>query len=91
MATSLKKHISLSKALLQLANIRSKQFGITIPEYIRFLIMNDTKIIVDKTELISDIETIESIGSAVKDIDGEKYDSLKTDKDIDKFINQASK
>jgi hypothetical protein len=42
MPKTIKKHITFPLSMFRLAEIRSKQFGISIAEYVRHLIINDT-------------------------------------------------
>lgn len=63
----------------------------SVPEYIRFLIMNDTRSIINSQDIIDDQETIISVKQSLTEYKTGKYEALRNDKDIDTFIQNMQK
>jgi hypothetical protein len=64
---------------------RTKQLGISIPEYLRFLVINDTKPLIDNIPMI-DLETENEIGKALKNYKAGRYKTLRNEKEIDEYF-----
>lgn len=84
MATPIKRHITFDPVLILRAERRARQYGVNFPEYIRLLIVNDTKPIVSpEVEMLNDPELEESLGKALDDV---KAGRVKEIEDIDEYF-----
>ena len=74
---SIQKLITFSPELYQLTLTRAKRFGLSFPEYIRILTVNDIK---KETENIPfvDAETEKGIGKSLEDLKKGRYVTLST-------------
>jgi hypothetical protein len=84
MATPIKRHITFDPVLILRAERRARQYGVNFPEYIRLLIVNDTKPIVSpEVEMLNDPELEKSLGRALEDM---KSGRVKEIEDIDEYV-----
>jgi len=84
------KQVPLSKQLLKAAEERIEQLGIKFPEYIRHLIIEDTKIIRDNISYVTRQEELD-IASSLRDVRKGKVKTLKDDKEIEDYFEKISK
>jgi hypothetical protein len=76
------KQVPLSKQLLSAAEDRINELGIKFPEYIRHLILADTKMISNNIVYLTR-EQEREIDEAFKDVQEGRVTELKSDKDVD--------
>lgn len=84
------KSITLTHALLENAQTVAGYLGISFPEYVRNLIINDTKEFIDKIPTL-DKETILSLGKALQEVKQKQGTSLRNKDDIEKLLNESFK
>lgn len=82
---SVVKQVSFPQQLLKLAETRTNQLGVTIPEYVRYLVMTDTVDLVKNLPLL-DEETEASVARGLEDVESGKLTEFVTDKDIAKYV-----
>lgn len=87
MAKDIAKQISFSDSMWQVARIRLKQLGVDFPEYVRHLILNDTKHIRENSSYVTSDEE-DQIASSVEDVNNNRYVNLDSDNEIDEFIDK---
>ena len=78
----IQKLITFSPQLFESIEKKAKKLGISFPEYIRVLAVNDIKTIVENLPLV-DEETEKHIARSMQDVKQGKYTVLKDDKDIE--------
>ncbi len=83
------RQVGFPQPLFKLIKIRLEQLGISTPEYIRHLVIEDIK------PLYKDIPTVdenteESIGRALDDIDAGRVTRLKSTSQIKNHLNKIS-
>lgn len=89
MATSIKRHITFDPVLMSRAERRARQYGVNFPEYIRMLIVNDTKPVSEEPmEYIDDPEINREIGKSLEEYAQGKYKTLKSPKEIDEYLSK---
>lgn len=80
-----KKTIAITYGLLENAQTVAGYLGITFPEYVRNLIVNDTRDFFEKIPVL-DKSTIQSLGKALKEAEKQKGKELRNKKDIESFV-----
>ena len=86
MATSIKRHITFDPILMRRAERRARQYGVNFPEYIRLLIVNDTKPVSEEDiEYIDDPEINREIGKSLEEYAQGKY---RTITNVDEYFKQ---
>lgn len=83
---SIQKLITFSPELHQLVMKRAKRFGLSLPEYIRILAVNDTKSEAEAIPMV-DEETEKRIGESLEAYKQGEYITLKTKSDIKKYLD----
>ncbi len=78
------KQITFSNILLKNAMNKAKKLGVSFPEYIRHLIINDTELEVD----ILTEEEEKRVAVALKDYENGLYDKAKSDDEIEDLFKQ---
>ena len=81
------KQVPLSRQLLNAAEDRINELGIKFPEYIRHLILADTKMISNNIVYLTR-EQEREIDEAFKDVQEGRVTELKSDKDIDNHFKK---
>ena len=87
MSNSITKQITFTPTLIYTALLRARLLGISFPEYIRNLIVQDTKDSTDKSPLIYK-NTEKYIRKALKDFKKGNFITLKTDNEIDDYFTR---
>lgn len=82
---SIQKLITFSPELYSLVMSKSKRIGVSFAEYIRVLLVNDIKEEVEAIEMV-DEKTEKAIGQSLKDFKEGRYTTIKTEKDLKKFL-----
>ncbi len=90
MSNSINRQITFTSTLLQTAQARASQLGVSFTEYIRGLVVEDTKQLVDDVPMV-DPETEKQIGRSFKDYEKGNYTTLKSEKDIEKCFKRLEK
>lgn len=81
------KQVPLSRQLLKAAEERINELGIKFPEYIRHLILVDTKMIPNNIVYLTK-EQERDLDEAFKDVQKGRVTELKSDKDIDDYVDK---
>lgn len=82
--------ITFPQNLYRLVEMRAKRYGMLVPEYIRFLALDDIRDEADKVEIL-DEKTSREVGKALKDIkEGRVSRVLKNEDDIDSYFDELS-
>lgn len=84
---SIQKLITFSPELYSLVVTKAKRIGVSFPEYIRVLLVNDIKEEVEAIEMV-DEETEKAIGQSLKDFKEGRYTTLRSKKDIENYFNE---
>jgi hypothetical protein len=79
--------VTFPNQMYTLLTQRTKQLGISVPEYLRFLVITDTKPFIDSIPMV-DIETEKAIGKALTDYKAGRYDVIKNENDLKKYMDQ---
>ncbi len=79
------KQISFSDQMISLADRRASELGIDLPEYIRYLVLDDTKRYLDKDEYISDKQA-QRILDTIQKVEEGDYIYLKNEKELKKYF-----
>ncbi|MDE2024937.1 MAG: hypothetical protein KGJ07_00410 [Patescibacteria group bacterium] len=82
----IQKLITFSPQLYELIERNAKKIGVSFPEYIRILAVNDVRQASDTIPYV-DEETEERIGRSLKDIKNGKYTTVSTKEELEKFLN----
>lgn len=85
MQKSIQKNITLSVQLADKLEKKAKKVGLSVSEYVRILVFNDTFGKDEVYQMTPEQEKSVSIG--LKDLREGRYDVLKSDDDIDKFFD----
>lgn len=78
------RQITFSNILLKNAMNKAKKLGVSFPEYVRHLIINDTELEVD----ILTEEEEKRVAVALKDYENGLYDTAKSDEEIEGLFKQ---
>ena len=81
------KQVPLSRQLSKAAEERINELGIKFPEYIRHLILVDTKMIPNNIVYLTK-EQERDLDEAFKDVQKGRVTELKSDKDIDDYVDK---
>jgi hypothetical protein len=84
------RQVGFPQPLFELIKIRLEQLGISTPEYVRHLVIEDIKPLYKDIPMV-DLETEESIGRALDDIETGKVTRLKSTSAIKDHLNKISK
>lgn len=87
---SVSKTITLTEDMLENAEIVSSRYGVSIPEYIRNLIFNDTRRVLGGIEIL-DEETEKELKEAREDYKKGRFTTLSSKKDIDDYFDKLSR
>ncbi len=75
--------IAFPTELYELMQVKTQQVGLSIPEYVRHVVIND----IEKTPIeIASPELEKGIDSALRDVGKDKYIVIKNKKDLKKFV-----
>ena len=85
MYQSIKKQLVFSKNLIEIAEKRANKFGITFGEYLKMLIVNDSKEDIDYSLRVTSDENYQ-VKESLSEYQSGNYKSLKNKKDIKKFM-----
>lgn len=86
---SVQKLITFSPQLYDLVEKKAKKLGLTFPEYIRLLAVNDIKNMVEDNPFV-DTKTEKHIAHSIKNINSGKYTILNSSKDIEDHFGSRS-
>lgn len=75
------KQVSFSSRILMYVDERTEEMGISFPEYIRHLVLNDIKHIRDKTPLVTEEEE-NAVSASMRDIKEGRFTVHKDQKAI---------
>ncbi len=84
------RQVGFPQPLFELIKIRLEQLGISTPEYVRHLVIEDIKPLYKDIPMV-DLETEESIGRALDDIETGRVTRLKSTSQIKDHLNKISK
>lgn len=84
------KQVPLSKQLLEVAERRIDQLGIKFPEYVRHLIIEDTKNRNHSISYLSQQEEMD-LATSLRDIRKGRVTTLKSDEEIEDYFDKLSK
>lgn len=85
---NIQKMVTFSPVLYQMGKHKAQQLGLTFTDYIRYLIVDDVKPSVDRTDMpLMDDETERNVRISLEQYKQGDYTTMKTKKDIDDFIN----
>jgi len=84
------KTLTLTHSLLENAETVAGYLGVSFPEYVRNLIINDTRRFIEKIPTL-DEETIISLGRALKEVKQKKGKLLQSKEDIEELLNESFK
>lgn len=87
--SSITKQVVFSEDLVGKAEERAQSLGITFPEYVRFLIVQDTKQVTEQEWILNSPTAQEIIKSVAAHKAGD-FRTLGSDKDIDSYIDEMS-
>lgn len=85
MSKTIAKQISFSEQMLALAEQRIKELGVEFPEYIRYLVLSDTKRIRERIPYITEKQA-KVVKEARNEVKKGNFVSLKSDKEIDEYF-----
>ena len=83
------KQVPLSKQLYSAVEARIEQLGLKFPEYIRHLILVDTKMVMDNIPYVTRQEELD-IAASLRDIRKGRFTELKSDKEIDEYFEKLT-
>lgn len=81
------KQVPLSKQLSEAAERRIKELGVKFPEYIRHLIIQDTNMMRGGIEYVTKQEELD-IAASLRDVRRGKVHTMKTDEEIDEYVDK---
>lgn len=91
MGSTVKKHIGIPQELFALLCAKAQRFGVSAPEYIRHLIINDTQQMAEeKIEILENEELISSIGVGLEEAKKGKGKALRSKKDISNYLDSLA-
>lgn len=82
------KQIVFPSHLAKNAEMRAEELGISFPDYVRYLIINDTDLASQRTLRLSKEVTGDILKARGNYASGE-YSTLSTDDEIDRFVSNA--
>jgi hypothetical protein len=89
---TVQKMITFPRALAEAAEERAKKYGLLLPEYIRFLVLEQIKRDEEREFVeIADEKTEKAIGEALEDYKYGRYTVLKRGEDIDNYCDRIFK
>lgn len=81
----IQKLITFSPQLYQLVEKNAADLGISFPEYIRVLAVNDVKKMVEKMSFVNE-EVEEQIAKSIEDIKNKNYVTLSSEDELDSHL-----
>ena len=89
-AKSIQKFITFSPELYRLVSSRASRYGMSVAEYVRHLVVTDTKEERGDIPMV-DAETEKNIAASLKEIKEGRHTELKSHKEIDEYFAKLDK
>ena len=84
---STRKLMAIPDNLLQLVEVKAKRYGLNLQEYVRLLMVNDVKSLVEPSEQL-DPQTLADLAEGVEDARAGRVIALHSLKEIDKYFDK---
>ncbi len=86
----IQKLITFSTQLYRTVDQKARRIGLSFPEYIRVLAVNDIKVGIEDVPMV-DEDTEKQIGQSLKDYEEGRYTTVRTKKELHEHLIKLSK
>ena len=81
----IQKHIGFSPSVIEVAEKKAERFGMTFPEYVRFLVLGDVRTEMEQVEVLEG-EELESFIRGIEDYKAGRTTKFKNAKEAVKYL-----
>jgi len=86
-----RKLLVIPDTLLQLVEVKAKAYGLSLQDYLRHIMAENVKNMVEPVETLTDPELLKDLKEAIDDVKHGRVISLNSKEEIDKYIDNIVK